>query len=187
MPNPRLAGRYAKSLIDLSIEKNQLEEVYKDMEFLHALCNQSREFVNLLKSPIISSDKKESILEAVTGGKISQLTSSFSKLLIRKGRESNLPEIVTAFIQQYKDFKEIYIVKLTTATPVSEEAKQIIIAKVRSGTAMKNIELNTEVNENIIGGFVLEVGDHLIDASVAYELNNARKQFQDNDFVYKLR
>jgi F-type H+-transporting ATPase subunit delta len=187
MPNPRLATRYAKSLIDLSIERNQLEEVYKDMEYLHAVCDNSREFVNVLKSPVISPDKKERILEAVTGGNISQLTASFSKLLIRKGRESNLPEIVDAFIQQYKDYREIYIVKLTTATPVSEEAKQIIVDKVKSGTAMKNIELNTEVKEDIIGGFVLEVGDHLIDASVAFELNNARKQFQDNDFVYKLR
>jgi F-type H+-transporting ATPase subunit delta len=187
MPNPRLAARYAKSLIDLSIERDQLEQVYQDMEFLHSICSASREFISVLKSPIISSDKKENILDAVTGAKISQLTATFCKLLIRKGRESNLPEIASAFIQQYKDHQGIYIVKLTTAIPVSEEAKQLIVNKVKSGTAMKNIELNVEVNEDIIGGFVLEVGDHLIDASVAFELNNARKQFQDNDFVYKLR
>jgi F-type H+-transporting ATPase subunit delta len=187
MPNPRLATRYAKSLLDLSIERNQLEEVYNDMEYLNAVCDNSREFVGVLKSPIISPDKKGSILTAVTGGKIGQLTTSFGKLLITKGRESNLPEIAKAFIQQYKDHQGIYTVKLTTATSVSEEAKQTIVNKVKSGTSMKNIELITEVREEIIGGFVLEVGDHMIDASVAFELNNARKQFQNNDFVFNLR
>ena len=187
MPNPRLAGRYAKSLIDLSIEKDQLEIVYKDMEFLQSVCDSSREFIRVLKSPIISPDKKVTILEAVTKNKVSELTSRFSSLLIRKGRESNLPEIIKAFIQQYKDHKGIYTVKLTTATLVSEETKQAIVNKIKSGTFLKNIELITEVKDEIIGGFVLEVGDHRLDASVAFELNNARRQFHDNEFIYNLR
>ena len=51
MTNPRLAGRYAKSLIDLSIEKNQLEIIYNDIKFLQSLCKQNPDFVNMLKSP----------------------------------------------------------------------------------------------------------------------------------------
>jgi F-type H+-transporting ATPase subunit delta len=187
MLNPRLAGRYAKSVIDLSIERGQLEEVYKDMLYLNAVCTASKEFVNVLRSPVISPDKKEKILEAVTGGKIGLLTASFINLLIKKGRESFLPEIITAFIDQYKDHQGIYVVKLTTAAPVSEELKKAIVDKIKSETVMKQVELNTEVKESIIGGFILEVGDHLVDASIAFELNNARKQFQDNDFVYKVR
>jgi F-type H+-transporting ATPase subunit delta len=187
MLNPRLAGRYAKSLIDLSLERGQLEEVYKDMIYLNAVCTVSREFVNVLKSPVISPDKKVQILEAVTGGKIGELSASFIKLLIKKGRETFLPEIVSAFIDQYKDHEGIYVVKLTTAAPVSEELKKAIVNKIQTQTVMKQVELNTEVNEGIIGGFILEVGDHLVDASIAFELNNARKQFQDNDFVYKVR
>jgi len=187
MLNPRLAGRYAKSLIDLSIERGQLEEVYKDMLYLNAVCTGSKEFVNVLRSPVISPDKKEKILEAVTGGNIGLLTTSFCNLLIKKGRESFLPEIITAFIDQYKDHQGIYVVKLTTASPVSEELKKAIVDKIKSETVMKQVELNSEVKEGIIGGFILEVGDHLVDASIAFELNNARKQFQDNDFVYKVR
>ncbi len=75
MPNPRLAGRYAKSLIDLSIEKNQLEAVYADMKYLQELCKQSREFVNLMRSPVIKNDQKNTILTAITHGKISELTA----------------------------------------------------------------------------------------------------------------
>jgi len=186
MPNPRLAERYAKSLLDLAIEKNQLEEVYNNILFLQAACK-SRELVNLLRSPIIAADKKEAILAAVTKGKVNELTDAFIRLLIKKGREENLPEIITAFIKQYKDKKGIHTVKLTTAIPVSDELKKQIVARVHDLTNFKNIELKTEVKEEIIGGFLLELGDTLVDASIAYDLNKIRSQFMNNDFIYKIR
>ena len=86
MPNPRLAARYAKSLLDLSLEKDQLEQVYADMQWLQAVCKASRDFVNMLRSPVISSDNKIKITEAVTNGNIGVLTTAFNKLLISKHR-----------------------------------------------------------------------------------------------------
>lgn len=187
LPNPRLAGRYAKSLIDLAIEQNQLDTVYNDMLTLQAACKGSRELVNFLRSPIIKADKKAKILEAITAGKVSVITASFARLLMVKGREAYLPEIITAWIEQYKTLKGIHTAKLTTAVPVSEDLKNAILEKVRTGKQVQQVELNTEVNDALIGGFVLEVGDQLVDASIAYDLNNIRKQFQNNDFIYKIR
>ena len=187
LPNPRLAGRYAKSLIDLAIEKGQLDAVYKDMLYMQALCRGSREFVTILKSPVIKADKKDKILDALTAGKIGVITASFNKLLVKKSRESFLPEVITAFIGQYKEHMDIHTVKLTTATPLSEELKNSILDRIRTAMSLKNLELDTEVDEKLIGGFVLEVGDRLVDASIAYDLNNIRKQFQNNDFIYKIR
>lgn len=187
MLNPRLAGRYAKSLIDLSVEKGELENVYNDMQYLQAVTRGNRDFVNVLKSPVISSDKKQSILEAITQGKIGELTTLFNRLLIRKGREASLPEIADAFIQQYKEKKQIHGMRLTTAAPISDSLKQEIVAQVKSQTGIKNIELTASVDEALIGGFVLQVGDLLIDTSIAYDLNVIRKQFLDNDFIYRIR
>jgi F-type H+-transporting ATPase subunit delta len=187
MLNPRLAGRYAKSLIDLAIERNQLEVIYNDMLFLRNVCKNSREFVTILKSPVITSDKKDNILQAIAGGKVSEVTMAFNKLLVKKGRESGLPEIINAFIEQYKKHKDIHTVKLTTAVPVSEELKQQIIAKIQEQTAMKNIELETAVKDELIGGFVLELGGTLVDGSIAYDLSKIRSQFLNNDFIYKIR
>ena len=186
MPNPRLAGRYAKSLIDLSLERGELETVYTDMQWLQAVCR-NRDFVNVLNSPIITSDKKEKILGAVTTGRVSELTSAFTRLLITKHRESFLPEIVTAFISQYKAYKKIYIVKLTTASPVSEEIMNAIIAQVKKTSTMDQIELETYVDDKLIGGFVLQTGDNLVDASIAYDLKQISRQFENNDFIYKIR
>lgn len=187
MLNPRLAGRYAKSLIDLAKEKGQLEPIYRDMELLRSYIRQSRDLSSLLKSPVIPADKKEAVMAALINGKVNEITTAFIRLLIRKSRESVLPQIVEAFIEQYKSFKEIYPVKLTTAAPVSEEIKQAIISQVKSQTNMQHIELTSEVDEKLIGGFVLQLGDKLVDASIAYDLNDIRKQFLNNDFIYKIR
>jgi F-type H+-transporting ATPase subunit delta len=187
MPNLRLAARYAKSLLDLSAEKGQLEAVYADMQWLQAVCKNNRDFVNMLRSPIISSDKKEKIAEAVTTGKINPLTAAFNKLLIVKHRESILPDIATAFIGQYKAYKKIYTVKLTTAVPLSDAIKNEIINQVKKTSHMQNIELETTVNEKLIGGFVLQAGDKMIDASIAYDLRQIARQFENNDFIYKVR
>lgn len=187
MPNPRLAARYAKSLIDLANERSQLEPVYKDMLFLQTLCKESRDFLMLLRSPVIKADKKIVIVEAVTKGKVSELTAVFNRLLINKGREANLPEVITSFVDQYKQQKGIHTVKLTTAVPVTEEIKKQIIGQVQQQTKMDNIDLKATVNEDIIGGFVLEIGDQLIDASVVYDLNKIKSQFMNNDFIYKIR
>ncbi|MGN6417262.1 MAG: ATP synthase F1 subunit delta [Pseudobacter sp.] len=187
MPNPRLAGRYAKSLVDLALEKNALEEVYKDMLFLQKVCKNSRDFVNLLKSPVVKADKKAAILDAVTGSEITELTAAFNRLLVNKGREANLPEIITAFIDLYKQHKGIQTVRLTTATPVSEELKNQIIGQVQQQAGNSKIDLTTQVDESIIGGFKLELGDTLVDASISYDLNKIRAQFLNNDFIYKIR
>ena len=187
MPNPRLATRYAKSLIDLAIEKGQLESIFTDMQWLQAVCKGSRDFVILLRSPVIKADKKEKIVEAVTKGHVGEITTAFIRLMIRKSRESYLPEVVTAFIKQYKTNKNIYTIKLTTASGLNEALKHAIVKQIQATTEMQNIELETGVNEALIGGFVLQAGDKLIDVSIAYDLKNIAKQFDNNDFIYKIR
>ena len=187
MPNPRLASRYAKSLIDLAIEKGQLEEVYADMQWLQSVCKSNRDFVNLLKSPVITGDKKIKVIGAVAGDKFSRFTTAFIALLITKGRESNLPEIATAFVSQYKEHKKIHTLKLTTASPLSNEVKTAIIEQVKKTGGYENIELEEKVDKDIIGGFVLQVGDKLVDASIAYDLKAIARQFENNDFIYKIR
>jgi F-type H+-transporting ATPase subunit delta len=187
MHNPRLAGRYAKSLIDLAVERNELETVYADMKYLQAVCKQSREFVNLLKSPVISIDRKNKAITAVTKGNVSELTAVFNQLLISKNRESSLPEVVEAFISQYNQIKGIHKVKLTTAVEVSEELKNAIVSKIKNETSIENIELETLVKDELVGGFVLEFDNNLVDASILRDLRDLKKQFEKNEYVHQIR
>jgi F-type H+-transporting ATPase subunit delta len=187
MQNPRLAGRYAKSLIDLATEQNQLPTVYADMKYLQAVCKSNPDFVAILRSPIIKADKKGKIVEAVTNGNIGTLTTAFNTLLMKKGREENLPEIINAFIDQYNGINGIRKVKLTTATPITDEMRSTIVSQVKGSTPMEKIELETAVKEELIGGFVLESEGTLIDASILRDLKDVRKQFLNNDYIHKLR
>ncbi len=186
MPNPRLAGRYAKSLIDLSIEKGQLEAVYADMKYLQQLCKVSREFVNLMRSPIVRNDQKNAIINAITKGKISELTAAFNQLLVRKGREGDIPEIAVAFVEQYNALKGIHVVKLSTAAPISEELRKVIETKVSTNQGFQSIELETAVDEKLIGGFVLEFNNKLVDASILHDLKVLKQQFMQNLYVEKI-
>ncbi len=187
MNNPRLAGRYAKSIIDLAVEKNQLEEVYNDMKYLQALLKASRETVNLLKSPVIPSATKAKALTAVTQGKVGAMTAAFNNLLIQKTRENVLPEIVEAFIDGYNQIKGIHKVKLTTAIEISEEVKASIKEKIKQDTSIQNIELSTVVREDIIGGFILEYNNNLVDGSILRDLKDVQKQFDSNIYIQKIR
>lgn len=186
MINPRLATRYAKSLLDLSIEQNQLEAVYADMKLLKSINKSNPDFVALLRSPIITSDKKDKILDAVIGKNVSKITMLFTRLLTTKKRESNLPEIVTAFLVQYNKLKNIETVKITTAFPISEELKNSIIAKIKSADTA-TIEIETAVNEALIGGFKLEIAGTLIDSTILHDLNDIKKQFLNNEYIHNIR
>jgi len=157
------------------------------MQYMRSLIKGSREFASLLKSPVIPVETKGKALTAVTKGNLSELTAAFNQLLVSKAREFYLPEIVEAFIDQYNTMKGIHRVKLTTALSLSDEMKTSIINKIKSDTRMEKIELESVVNEELIGGFVLEYNNNLVDASIAHDLRNLKKQFDNNVFVPQIR
>lgn len=187
MPNPRLADRYAKSLVDLAREKDQLEVVHTDMQYVVALCNASTELVSLLRSPIIKADQKMAILDALIKGKVGELTAAFIRLLVQKGREYDLPEMATAFINQYNSINGIHKVLLTTAVPVTDEIRNAITDRLKKEKGLEKIQLDTKTDESLIGGFVLEFNNNLVDASILRDLNDIRKQFSQNHYVHSIR
>ena len=188
MNNPRLAGRYAKSLLDLATEQNQVDTVYADMKWLNRVCKSNPDFVALLRSPIIKASTKEKIIDSVSKDKISKLSSEFIRLLVRKARENNLPEIASTYIDQFNLIRNIHKVKITTAEPVSEEMKNAIMANVKaSATAGQSFEIETDVKNELIGGFILETSGTLVDASILRDLKDIQKQFMNNDYLHRIR
>lgn len=187
MTNPRLATRYAKSLVDLAIEQNQLDAICNDMKLIKKICKSNPDFTAVLRSPVINADKKAKIIQAITKQQVSTLTTAFIDLLVRKSRENNLPEIAEAFVTQYNTINNIHKVKITTAVAMSDEIKNAIISKIKSTSAINKIELETSVKENLIGGFVLETAGNLVDASILRDLKDVQKQFLNNDYIHKIR
>jgi F-type H+-transporting ATPase subunit delta len=179
MKNLRVAARYAKSLIDLAQDGNKLEVIKGDMDTLQQMLK-SRDFYLLLKSPIIKPAKKRSVLDAVLAqAKFDDLTLAFARILVDKGRESNLPEVVGAFIDQYKVIKQITSVKVTSAAELSEvELADIKSKLITSGNTEADIDIETVIDPSLIGGFILEYDGKVYDASVAYKLTELRREFK---------
>lgn len=182
MSSYRIASRYAKSLIDLALEQGKLDKVLEDVTaFSNAA--QNRELHLLLKSPIVKADKKEKVLDALFKGKIDPLTHSFFQIILRKGRESQLADIAQEFINQYRVIKGISIVDIVSAEPLSQETIDAIKTKlVSSKLTHANIQFNTSIDKNLIGGFVISFEDKLYDASIKHQLDELRKQFSGKDY-----
>ena len=187
MANLRVATRYAKSLIDLAIEQNQLETVKQDMDTLRKLVD-VRDFALLLKSPVIVPTKKQSILDTILEGRVSELMQGFVRILVRKGRENVLVDISNAFMEQYRKIKHISAVKVTSAIPLDEATlAKIKDQLVKAGSTEEHIEFTTSVDPTLIGGFILEFDGMVYDASVAHKLGELRKDFdQPNVYISQI-
>jgi len=182
MSSQRIASRYAKSLLDLARESNNLDAVYSDMTSLQEAVK-NRDLYLMLKSPIINAKKKTDIVQKIFGESFDKMSNGFLNIIISKGRESYLPEIAREFIVQYNEFKSISTAVLTSATPLSEASLNSIKAKLlASNITNESVEIETKVDPNILGGFIIEIGDKLYDASVAHKLETLKKQFTGNSY-----
>lgn len=178
----RIASRYAKSLLDLAIEENQAERVLEDMNHLKEAVK-SRDLYLMLKSPIINVSKKKEIMKVLFESKFDKMSMGFIDIILRKGRETYLPEISQEFEKQYKKYKRVSTAVITSAQPLSETAVAKIKAKLlASNITDDSVELQTKIDPSLIGGFVIEIGDKLYDASVSGKLAKLKKEFVGNNY-----
>lgn len=185
MADSRVAGRYVKSLLGLAVEHGVLEEVHTDMQLFTRVCKENRGFVSVLRNPIIRHEKKQSILKKVLSGKVNKLTMAFIDLVTAKNREPVLTEIAAEFHNAYNVHKGIGKASLTTTVPPDKELMSAFEALSRTLSNKKTVEMQTSVNPDLIGGFVLNVGDRQIDASIRSKLRALKLKFEENYFVKK--
>jgi F-type H+-transporting ATPase subunit delta len=179
MKGLKVSSRYAKSLLDLSVEKGLLEQIYQDMQLIAKTCRDSRDFHLFLKSPVIKSHKKEEVITTLFTNKVSELTLAFIKILNKNGRESLLELISQSFINQYKAHKNILSAEVTSVISLDDDASKQFIDALNKLTG-KHIELENQINRDLIGGFVLKMEDKQLDKSIKTQLNNIKKDLLSN-------
>jgi len=178
----RVDIRYAKSLLSLAKERDVLDVVYNDMNSIADICEECKDLSLLLKSPIVKSDKKLSILKAVFAGSLGELSSAFVDLIVKKKREGHLHGIAVAFASLYKADKQILTAKVTTAFNLDVDLKDQIMG-ILSKNNDGSVELEEVVNKELIGGFVLRVGDKELDSSIRTQIDKLHREFSQNPFV----
>ncbi|MBB2151173.1 ATP synthase F1 subunit delta [Pedobacter gandavensis] len=173
----KAASRYAKSMIDLAQEQNSLEEIKNDMVLLDQVIDQNPELEAILNNPIVPLDKKSGILEDVFGAKVNVVTKAFLKLIVNKGRSAILFGMAKSFIQQYNAIKGIVTAEVTSAIELTDANRTEIVALVKKEVGANEVVIKEKVNDKLIGGFILKVGDKQFDASIANGLNKLKKEF----------
>ena len=144
-------------------------------------CVDSRELVNLLDSPVVNTDKKLSVLNAIFGTHVSDLTKKFIALLTDKGRESLLDQVTAAFEDQYLEHKNILRVVIKSVDGVNDSFKDKVASLIEVAYQKDSLILE-EKDKDLIGGFILTIGDKQVDASISRQLADLEKEFSDNKY-----
>lgn len=174
----RIAIRYSKPLLALAEEQKVLETVKADMLNFNDLCKTNKDFVLMLKSPIIPHLRKAEILRKIFGGKVAPLTSTFLDIVARKNREQFLPEIAEEFIALYNVKMGFQEATVTTTVALDKEMKASFEKLVADITGKKPL-LKEKVNPDLIGGYVLKLADKQIDESISGQLKDLKLKFQN--------
>lgn len=175
MNQSKIAVRYAKAFFQVAQEKGKQDKLRADVDLLFEMCMQE-DFNLLLNSPVIKTSRKKEIFSKILSDKVDSLTVGFVNMITDNKREAHIPAICRNFIDQYRELKGIKAAKVTTAVALDD----ILADKIKSTISelfKTEVELSTEENSDLIGGFVLRVGDKQIDASVASKLRQIEREF----------
>lgn len=175
MKSNKSAVRYAKALLELALEHNKVELVEADMLQLIQLAKEAHDFQVFLNSPLINIDKKVAVIKQICKD-FNQTSIDFLTLVTNNGRESVMIDMAMQFISQLKAHRGIVPITIISAQKLEESTKSSIHEKVASAVS-GTPEITEEIDASLIGGFVVRMGDHQIDASVATQLKRLKQQF----------
>ncbi len=178
MSGQRAAIRYAKALLSLSEEKNSSEAVNKDMVLIAQTISENKDLKQALESPVVPSSAKKAVVLEVFNDAHNH-TKNLVDTLIANNRISILSEVAEQYMRLHDELKGIQLATVTTAVPLSANLEKKVMEKVKELTG-KEAELNKVVDESILGGFILRVGDTQYDASIANKLEKLKREFKLN-------
>ncbi|MGK0254403.1 MAG: F-type H+-transporting ATPase subunit delta [Mariniflexile sp.] len=178
MAGARAAIRYAKAVLSLASDKKSADAVNSDMKLIANTIAESKDLSDALQSPVIPSSVKKSILLEVFK-KSNKTTLSLIDILITNNRIAILGDVAVKYNELFDQSKGIELATVTTAIPLTDALKQKVLAKAKELTG-KDIEVESIVDESILGGFVLRIGDIQYNASIANQLSKLKREFTLN-------
>jgi len=175
MQGTRASLRYAKALYETAKTQAVVSDIYKDLELLKSIINEKTEFFNIIHNPTIKRNTKEILFSKIFKNRVQDLTMEFLLLLLKKGREAILLEVIHHYIDLDMKNKGVLLAELISAKPISEHIKNDIKNKI---SATSKVQLTEKIDKSILGGFIINIGDSQYDASVRKKINNVKRAFK---------
>jgi len=177
MSGSRAAIRYAKAILSFALEQHKEVEVNNDMLLIANTIKESKDLQLMLNSPVLKTELKKATLKEVFANKTTSLTVGLIDLLVDNKRLAILVDVAKKYTEIFDKLKGIEVAKVTSAIPLTEDLNKLVLAKVKEITG-KEATIENIVNPDIIGGFILRIGDVQYDASIFNKLQVLKRQFE---------
>ncbi|MEJ2161813.1 MAG: ATP synthase F1 subunit delta [Robiginitalea sp.] len=174
MSERRAAYRYAKALMDLATEQKKVQEVHDDMRLILDTIEENNNLSDVLQSPILTAEAKKNALQALFS-KADALTGEFFNLLSTNKRVGILAKIAEQYIVLYDQLQGQDIASVTTAVPLDKNLESKILKQLKKITG-KDVVIENHVDPDLIGGFILRLGDLEYNSSIASKLGNLKRE-----------
>ncbi|GAA3588143.1 ATP synthase F1 subunit delta [Flavivirga amylovorans] len=178
MAGARAAIRYAKAVLSLASDQKTAEAVNNDMKLIADTIAESQDLNDTLQSPVISSSVKKAVLLEVFK-KSDKTTLSLIDTLVNNNRIDILGHVALKYNQLFDQSKGIELATVTTAVALTADLEKKVLAKAKELTG-KDVEVENIIDESILGGFILRIGDIQYNASIANQLNKLKREFTLN-------
>ncbi|MDB9781675.1 ATP synthase F1 subunit delta [bacterium] len=178
MSGSRAAIRYAKAVLSLATDQKSAEAVSNDMKAISNAIAQSEDLRQMLQSPVVRSSDKKAVLTQVFN-EANVTTTNLIDVLISNKRLALLNDVAASYTQLYDQMRGTQVATVTTAVALTDDLKAKVLAKVKELTG-KDAEVKSIIDESILGGFVLRVGDIQYNASISNKLNKLKREFTLN-------
>lgn len=179
MLTSKVAKRYAQGLLNFTQESGNTDAVFTEMGDIVKTIEKSKELQSFFASPIIDLKKKVSIALEIFKD-FSPVTKSMLQLIIKQGRESQMQNIAQEYINKVEDMNGVQRITITSASALSSENINNILKSSELVNHDNKFDVKSIINPEILGGYILRVGDQQVDASVKSKLSKLKKEFQLN-------
>ena len=172
---------YGDALFEAAREAGRMDDMYEEVLELQKLLQANEELQKMMENPKVIREDKENGIETVFRGRISDEIVELMKLMIAKGRYSNIESVFDYFIGLVKEEKKIGIAYVTTAVELTDGQKDEIVRRLLETTRYESFEMNYAVDASLIGGMVIRIGDRVVDSSIKtklYELSKSLRKIQ---------
>ena len=172
---------YGDALFEAAREAGRMDDMYEEVLELQKLLQANEELQKMMENPKVIREDKENVIETVFRGRISDEIVELMKLMIAKGRYSNIESVFDYFIGLVKEEKKIGIAYVTTAVELTDGQKDEIVRRLLETTRYESFEMNYAVDASLIGGIVIRIGDRVVDSSIKtklYELSKSLRKIQ---------
>ena len=174
-----ISKTYGDALFETAIEENKIDELYDEVLSLQTILKENDDFNKIMNHPKILKEEKEKLMEDVFKGKLSDELTGFLRIIIINKRYAEIDSILEYFIQSVKEYKKIGVAYVSTPLPLSDAQKKAVEEKLLATTAYESMELNYSIDESLIGGMVIRIGDKVVDSSVKNKLALLEKELMN--------